>query len=173
MKQAPFIIMAFVVKQILCMLLVFVLFTYCKTAKPVDTMPEELIQVTVDSLGVPIVAYVPVKKPTFMQSLFGVLPKTKLKNVTISVNTQTATGGSTIGANEQGGADISKVKRSAVSEAKTANTGGQGSKVDGDSKADATNKQGGNSLWWYALAFGGGFALRQFGPILLRFVRPV
>ncbi|MFC6998084.1 hypothetical protein [Rufibacter roseus] len=144
----------------------------CKTTKPLDPIHIMAVELSVDSLVRPCMAHVPMQKPTLIQRVFGTGSKTKLKNVTINVNSQTATGGSTIGANEQGGADNSKVKRSATSTAETTNTGGQGSKVDGDAEATASNKQGGGSLWWYVVAAGVGFAIRQFAPMLWRMAIP-
>ncbi|WP_125077714.1 hypothetical protein [Rufibacter latericius] len=87
----------------------------------------------------------------------------EIKGSTQSSNEQNASGGSTIGAASFQGADISKTKGSAVTEAQTTNTGGQGSKVEGSAEVKSTNQQA--SVWkWLLLAFAGGIVFRQFLP---------
>ncbi|WP_460893290.1 hypothetical protein [Rufibacter soli] len=101
-----------------------------------DSLPPHVVQLALDSLERQQLT--PTKTGLFSR-IFGGGGKVKYKNAVINVNQQTATGGSTIGANSQAGNDESKVKGSAVSNATVANTAGQGGTASGDATATATN----------------------------------
>lgn len=147
------------------LVLALALLCACKTQKPlpVDSLPPHAVLLALDSLQ----RHQLTPEKTFLSRLFGGGGKVKLKGVVLNVNTQTASNGSTIGANAQSGNDESKVKGSAVSTATAANTGGQGATVTGNPESSATNttkkKNFGGVLMEYGIWIAGLGILLYYG----------
>ncbi|GAA4299541.1 hypothetical protein [Nibribacter koreensis] len=149
--------------------------TACKTARPVDPL-----QGTDAALTAPKASWADIftaKKLKGNTIIFAGgdvsnAGPTKLKGSTLATNTQKAGDGSTLGAVSQAGADESKTKQSAVSEATAANTGGQGAQVSGNAESSATNTTR-KGMPWYVLV-GIGIAVGWIGPGLVkRIIKPV